>query len=292
MYKIVFLISCYLAIHLVGYSQLPSTQIYAFNIRSVDDSVTFSNAKYLTGFNDAGYNSQPSFINNNELLITSNYFDPNQTDIIRLHLAKETLTRVTATSQGEYSPTLMMDRRHFSVIKETMGGDINQVLWGYPLSQANSGNLLIENEYRVGYHCWLSGSEVATFLVDEPHQLVIFDLLEDSKMKIADNPGRSLLNVDGKLIYIDKSNKDNWNINSYDPSLNQIQVIAPALPNSEDMVFMEPSYILMGSKSKLYRLDLRDPESWKEMADLQTYGIKNINRLAQKGNRLIIVNAK
>ncbi len=276
----------------VGYTQLPATQIYSFSVQSAGDAFSVNNAKYLTGFNEDGYNSQPSFINNNELLITSNYFEPSQTDIIRLHLARETLTRVTATSQGEYSPTLMPDRRHFSVIKETMGGNINQVLWEYPLSQANTGSLLITDEYRVGYHCWLSGTEVATFLVDEPHLLVVFDVFENSGLQIAESPGRSLLNIDGKLLYIDKTKPDRWVIKSYDSSSNDIQAIATALPNSEDMVFMEPSYIVMGSKNKLYRLDLNDPVSWIEIADLQKYGINNINRLAYRSNRLIVVNAK
>ncbi len=292
MYKLLLFISVCLTLHSYGYCQLPSTQIYSFSIESSSDGVTLKNAKYLTAFNATGYNSQPSFINNNEILITSNYFDPSQTDIIRLHLAKETLTRVTATSHGEYSPTLMPDRRHFSVIKETKGGDINQVLWEYPLSQAHGGNLLIENEKRVGYHCWLSGSEVATFLVDNPHELVIFDVIENSGIKIGDSPGRSLLNIDDKLFYIDKSNEDQWVINSYDASINNIQTIATALTNSEDMLFIEPSYIVMGSKSKLYRLNLRAPSSWKEIADLEKYGINNINRLAHKSNRLIVVNAK
>ncbi len=276
----------------VGYTQLPATQIYSFSVQSAGDAFSANNAKYLTGFNEDGYNSQPSFINNNELLITSNYFEPSQTDIIRLHLARETLTRVTATSQGEYSPTLMPNRRHFSVIKETKGSDINQVLWEYPLSQANTGSLLITDEYRVGYHCWLSGTEVATFLVDEPHQLVVFDVFENSGLQIAESPGRSLLNIDGKLMYIDKTKPDRWVIKSYDSSSNDIQAIATALPNSEDMVFMEPSYIVMGSKNKLYRLDLNDPVSWIEIADLQKYGINNINRLAYRSNRLIVVNAK
>lgn len=281
-----------MSLYLIGFAQLPATQIYSFSLQSDDDAFTLDNAKYLTGFNDAGYNSQPSFINNNELLITSNYFDSSQTDIIRLHLAKETLTRVTATTHGEYSPTLMRDRRHFSVIKEKLGGDINQVLWEYPLSQVNTGNLLIKNEYRVGYHCWLSGNEVATFLVDDPHQLVIFDLIKDEGIQIADSPGRSLLNIMGKLFYIDKSKADQWVINSYDTANNQKEAVAVALPDSEDMVFVEPSYIVMGSKSKLYRLDLNDPVSWIEIADLNKYGISNINRLAYRSNRIIVVNAK
>ena len=279
---------CYTA----TFAQLPATQLYSFDVRIADDAITLTNARYLSAFNENGYNNQPSFINNNELLITSNYFDATQTDILRLHLAKQTITRVTATSEGEYSPTLMPDRRHFSVIKETVGGEINQLLWKYPLSQAHGGNVIIEDEYRVGYHCWLSGSEVATFLVDDPTQLVIHDISDGTRARIADQPGRSLLNIDDQLYYADKSSADQWVIRSYDPNTNHLSPIATTLPQSEDMVFVEPGYLLMGSGSKLYRLDLRDPANWVEIADLEKYGIKKISRLAYRRNQLIVVNAK
>ncbi len=276
----------------MSYAQLPATQLYIFDVQPKDEGFTLSNAKYLSAFNENGYNNQPSFINSNEVLITSNYFDSFQTDILRLHLAKRTITRVTATPEGEYSPTLMMDRRHFSVIREITGGEINQVLWQYPLSQAHEGNLILENEYRVGYHCWLSGSEVATFLVDDPVQLVIHDITDGSRARIADEPGRSLLNIDDTLYYVDRSSTEQWIIRSYDPSTNQLSAIATTLPQSEDMVFVEPAYLLMGKESKLYRLDLREPSNWTEVADLEQYGINKISRLAYKRNRLIVVNAK
>ena len=118
---------------LVIFGQLPQSNIYSFDYKLTNDKMVLSNGQYLTNFNPDGYNSQPSFINDNEILISSNHYDASQTDIIRLDLRRQKLTRVTATKQGEYSPTLTVDRRHFTVIREVLGGDVNQRLWKYPI---------------------------------------------------------------------------------------------------------------------------------------------------------------
>lgn len=250
-----------------------------------------SNPKYLTGFNSQGYNNQASFINDNQILISSNYFDPTQTDILKLDINRRQLTRVTATPQGEYSPTLLPNRREFSVIREVLGGEVNQVLWRYPINQSHEGKLALANEFTVGYHSWINGSELATFLVGDPHKLIIHNMIDDSKMLLANNPGRSLISKDGMLYYVHKLSNETWHIKVFDPLTGNTELINQTVNGAEDMEFLNDGSIVMASGSKLYILDINANNDWIEVADLSDYGLDNINRIKVRRNKILLVNA-
>jgi len=276
----------------VSYAQLPTTHLYTFEYRISDDVLALSNGAYISGFNPSGYNNQPHFINDNELLISSNYFDPAQTDILKLDLKKKKLIRVTATPQGEYSPTVTPDRRDFSVIREVLGGEVNQILWKYPLSQSHSGERALANETTVGYHSWLSGSDLATFLVGEPHQLYIHDIIDGRRKLIATNPGRSLKSQSGILYYVQKSSEVNWYIKSYDPYSRESRLVAETVKGSEDFDMLSDGSLIMAHGSKLYTLNPNESKVWKEVADLSHLNLNNLNRLQVRRNKIVLVNAE
>ncbi|HHH49361.1 MAG TPA: hypothetical protein ENK52_00085, partial [Saprospiraceae bacterium] len=55
----------------ISFAQLPSTNLYSFKMNQVTDSLfIFSQPKFLTAFNQQGYNNQPKFINNEEIYFT------------------------------------------------------------------------------------------------------------------------------------------------------------------------------------------------------------------------------
>ena len=276
----------------ICHSQLPQANLYIFEYHITEDGLELQKGKYLTDFNPKGYNNQPHFINDNELLISSNYFDEAQTDIIRLNMKKNKLTRVTATDQGEYSPTVTPNRRELSVIREVLGGDVNQILWRYPLSQDNAGKRALANETTVGYHAWLSGTHLAAFLVGDPHQLYFFDLMEDRRSLIANNPGRGLISTNGILYYVQKSSDANWYIKSYDPENQESKLICETVRGSEDFDILNDGSFIMAKGSKLYSLHPDQVRTWKEVADLSELGISNLNRLKVKRNKIVLVNAE
>lgn len=275
----------------LAYTQLPESNIYMFTYKLVNGEMSLSNAKYLTGFNPTGYNNQPSFINDNQILISSNYFDAAQTDILKLDIARRKITRVTATAQGEYSPTLLPNRREFSVIREILGGDVNQILWRYPISQQNKGKEALANEMTVGYHSWINGSELATFLVGDPHTLFIHNMIDERRKKIVNNPGRSLISKDGMLYYVHKITDNTWQIKEYDPLTGKSEVINQTIKGSEDMEFLSDGSIVMAALNKIYMLDPDTSEDWKEVADLSEFGLENINRIKVRRNKILLVNA-
>jgi len=275
-----------------SHAQLPSTNIYAFTYKLAHDKMQLTEGKYLTNFNPNGYNNQPSFVNDNVLLISSNHYDASQTDIIKLNLRSNKMTRVTATKQGEYSPTLMPDRRHFSVIREILGGDVNQILWKYPLNQNHKGIQALDDELTVGYHSWINSTELATFLVGEPHRLVIHNLLEDTPILLDKNPGRSLITRAGKLYYIHKMSEANWVLKVFDPFTGNVNSITKTVAGAEDMDIMPNGNIIMTSGSKLYMFNPDKQTDWIEVADLSSFGLSSLNRIKVRRNKIVLVNAK
>lgn len=272
-------------------AQLPNTDIYLFDFKMVNENMILNNGKYLSGFNPKGYNNQPSFINDDEILISSNHYDPAQTDVIKLNHKLKKLTRVTATPQGEYSPTLLPNRREFSVIREVLGGDVNQILWKYPVSQNNKGKQALADENTVGYHSWINGSEVATFLVGDPHKLFVHNLIDDSRQLIANRPGRSLISRDGMLYYVQKATPETWYIKVYDPLTGDSEIISKTVPGAEDMAMLSNGSIIMTSGSQLHILDPDTSTQWTQIADLSVFGLNNLSRLAVRRNKIILVNA-
>jgi len=261
-------------------AQLPKTNIYLFNFKMVDTKMVLNNGKYLSGFNPNGYNNQPSFISNDEILISSNHYDETQTDVIKLNLKLKKLTRVTATQQGEYSPTLLPNRREFSVIREVLG----------------KGKEALADENTVGYHSWINGSELATFLVGDPHKLVVHNLIDGTRKLIANRPGRSLISQDGVLLYVQKATADTWYIKVYDPLTGDSQIITKTVPGAEDMAMLSDGSIIMTSGSQLYMLSpdtlsMDAGTQWLKVADLSAYGLNNLSRISMRRNKIILVNA-
>ncbi|MFT6337204.1 MAG: hypothetical protein ACJATI_003966 [Halioglobus sp.] len=246
---------------------------------------------YISGFNPNGYNNQPSFINPRELYVTTDMYDKNFTDIVKLDLQNEEYYRVTATdSIAEYSPTPQAIRSYFSTVRVEKDGK-TQSLWLYPKNHQSYGKRVLKDIGNVGYHCWLSEEEVALFLVDDPMQLAIGNIKEDVTQIVLENIGRCFRqNSDGDLLFIHKISPEKSYIKSYNAETNDFTSIAETLAGSEDFELLNDGTFIMGSGSQLYKLNPEIDNSWLEVIDLAEFEIMNITRLAASRNRLVLVN--
>ncbi len=245
---------------------------------------------YLSGFNPDGYNNQPAFINPRELYITTDLYDRNFTDFVRLDIQNEEYYRVTATdSISEYSPTPKAIKSYFSAVRVEKDGK-TQSLWLYPENHQTYGKRVLSDLGNIGYHCWLSEEEVALFLVDEPMQLAIGNIKEDKTQVVLENIGRCFRqNSDGNLVFVHKSDPETSYIKSYDVETNKVTSIIKTLPGSEDFELLNDGTFIMGSKSKLFKLNPARENDWIEVIDLAEFDILNITRLAFSRNRLVLV---
>ena len=266
-------------------AQLPTTNVYCLDMARDGAGLSVKNARFLTVFNTRGYNNQPQWMNNNELFVAvQTPYDTNQTDILSLSVFNNMVTRITATAESEYSPTIMPDRRNFSCIRADVtsnGG--SQRLWSYPLDRSNNGRDLLPLQQNIGYHCWLTDKKVALFIVEgERNQLRIANIDDQSSVQLMGGIGRSMARMgDGKLAFVQKESPQKWVIKSLDPTSYTTTPIIETIAGSEDFALMPDGTFLMGFGSKLYIYNLSDPsKEWREAVDLLKYGITNIKRIA------------
>lgn len=263
---------------------LPNTQVYCFDLERSGERFNIGNAKFLTGYNPYGYNNQPQWVNNFELYLSvQTPEDTTQTEIFSLSLLTNTLARVTATAEAEYSPTLMPDRRHISCVRVDASPTATQRLWSYPIDRSDAGKDLLPLHIDIGYHTWVTDKKLALFVLNgNSNYLKIVNTEDQSSIQLTNSIGRSLAKTaNGQLAFIQKATAQTWYIKTMNLETYTSEIVIQTLPGAEDFVLLPDGTFLMGSGSKLYMYKLGNPlKEWIEVADLKEYGLINIKRLA------------
>ena len=280
----------------ITYAQLPNTNIYHFKMEQVNDSLfNFKDPQFLTNFNPKGYNNQPHFVSNNELYISvEDIRDTSRTNIISLDLKNNVKTLVTNSEDREYSPTLLPEKYYFSCVRQEDDGFETQRLWVFPIDRSTDGKVILKDQEKIGYHCWLTNEMVALFIVGTPHYLAIASTTDNTVMKLSSNIGRSLQKLpNGNLAFIHKATETNWTIKELDVSTLRSKTIVSTRPNSEDFVVLKNGTILMSQGHRIFKYQLGRDTKWLEIGDFSKLGINNINRMAVSpdGNNIALVNS-
>lgn len=274
-------------------AQLPKTEVFSFTFSEAKKKRwNLSSPKLLSFDNRNGYNNQPSFIGD-DIYITQSAFlsGKEQTDIIALNINDRTKSVVTRTKTSEYSPTPHPDGKHFTVIKQELNG--KQYLVKHRLDKKGKGEYLFKNTTNIGYHCWLSDTKVALFLVDESkgHKIVIGDVTTGATKHVAFNVGRCMKKApNGNLIYLDKQVKDDWKIKTLKVETGQTIMLGSILEGVEDFELLSDGYIVAAKDGIIHKFYPEKGKEWLPIANLKPYvKTKKVTRIAIKGNRLVIV---
>jgi len=280
----------FLFVAIIASAQLPNTDLYMLTMLNNGEKITMKDPVYISGFNPDGYNNQPYFINPRELYATTNMYDDQFTDFVRLDLQNEEYYRITATdSISEFSPTPKAPDSYFSAVRIEKDGK-TQSLWLYPENHQTYGKRVLTDLNNIGYHCWLSEEEVALFLVDDPMKLAIGNITENTSRIVLENVGRCFRqDPDGNLIFVHQTSPETGYIKSYDAETNEAIILANTLDGSQDFELLNDGTFIMAKESKLYMLHPEKHKSWIEIIDLAEFDIMNITRLAVSRNRLVIV---
>lgn len=281
----------FLFVPLFLFAQLPATNVYLFNYRQINDSsMVFYRPQVLTDFNKNGYNNQPSFFGNDELYLSvQTADDTTQTDIYKLSPSEKKKYRVTKTQTPEYSPTLMPDGKHFSVVRVETDG--RQRLWKLPLDRSTNGQPILPAMDKIGYHFWLNDSELALFNVGKTNSFSIANLNTGNNIKLATSVGRCFQKTaNGNLAYVFKATESTWIVQEMDLKTKKSTRLIKTLDGAEDFVILNDGTFIMGHGSTLYKFHPAYDIAWLPVADFGYYGIKNITRLAvNQNNRIAIV---
>lgn len=249
----------------------PNTEIYLFKLNIANDQFQLTEGKNIS--NNQGYDNQPSFQYSNKILFASTR--NGQTDIRAYHTNDGKLEWLTSTKQGsEYSPTPIPTTKDISAIRLDTTG--LQRLYRYRREKYKP----ILSDLVIGYHVWNSRNILVSFVLGEPHKLVVSNLKKNTHITIDTNIGRSLHNIPNTNLvsYISKENK-NWEIRSLDTQTGEIKKITNTVPNVEDMCWLNDGSILMGKGKILYRFDPKKDTEWKIVQLFDKEKFDNITRI-------------
>jgi WD40 repeat protein len=272
----------------LGQTSPPATDIYLLNMKVHHGQ--FELGKPINITNRDGYDNQPSFLPDGQSLLYTSIGEDGQADTYKYNIAGSSIIRVTQTPESEYSPTVMPDGKHFSVVR--VEADSTQRLWKFPLD-GGEPTLLLPEVKPVGYYAWGNTHTVALFVLGNPPTLQLADIRAGKAEVVIENIGRSLHKIPGKeaISFVHKASESEWIIKQLDFKTRQVTPLAKTLPGREDYAWTPDGVLLMGNDSRLYKNDLKKNSDWQGIADFAGAGLKAITRLAvnPKGDRLALV---
>src|SRR2546421_1077481 len=240
---------------------LPDNEIFVVELQTNAGQLSFGQPVNIT--KHEGYDNQPSFLPDGQSLLYTSERDGKQTDIYRYDFKTGATVQVTATPEGEFSPTVMPGGKFFSVVR--VEADKTQRLWKFPLA-GGAAAIVLENVKPVGYHLWLDERTLALFILGTPPQpntLQLVMLKKDQPVAIEEstlhvNIGRALQRVPRKgqvFSFVHKVAPDNWLIKLVDVGAHRTETLVKTLPGSEDHTWLPDGSVLMAEEAKLYRFN-------------------------------------
>ncbi len=279
-----------LFIGIESFSQLPQSAIYLLHVENPDDtSWKISQVEYLNGFNPNGYNNQPYFFSQNELMASVRTVNSDNTEIYYFDLINKTYKNVTSSKASEYSPRQSpSNSQHISCVSVPEKDTSIQNLVEINISNGAYSKVIFNKFAKIGYYRHIKDQLWACYLVEEPHVLSLCDAGKLTKKIFASSIGRSfeVLNQN-EILFVHKITAEHWILKSYNIVTEKSKTLAEMPPGTEDFVLDQNHNLLCASDTKLYKLSKEG--RWQMLTDLTTLKIKNINRIAIKNNLVAVV---
>lgn len=265
-----------------------NTEVFVMDLEFSETDFKIENFANIT--NNQGYDSQPYFVDDNQLLYARTF--QNQTDIALFQLEKKSLSYVCKTEiGGEYSPQKIPNTNLYSAVRLDTTG--LQRLYGYD-SITNTSKKIIDN-LQVAYYTFYDKNRILSSVLSGANlDLVFSDLGKKTNDTLLTKVGRSIHKVPNQNNTMSYTSiNDEKNMDVYQLDINSLEsfFVAQLPVGIQDYIWLNESTLLIGSLDKLYILDLYGNGDWKMVTDLSIYQLNNITRLAlsPNGSKLAIV---
>jgi Tol biopolymer transport system component len=269
----------------LAHSQLPETDIYLSDIRTVNNQTTFTDPVNIT--HHKGYDNQPCFSPDGKKILFVSVQDTTQSDVYVYDIALRTTLPFTFTPVSEYSPAYTPDKKFISVVR--VDADSGQRFYLLPVKTPEKARA-VANTDSIGYACWINDSLLAMFILGPSNTLQLLNTTTGERKLVASDIGRCMkLSPDKRRMYfILKSNEKEWFVYAMDVRDFSLSRLAPALEGSEDFAILPDGTLLMGAGSKLFAL--KPGTAWTLLRDFSA-SFTGFYRIAvdEKGKRLALV---
>src|SRR3954451_16871017 len=244
-----------------------------------------------------GYDNQPSFTPDGSAILFTSIRGGTQTDIYRYDVGSGGTTRVTATAESEYSPTVTPDGKHISVIRVEADG--TQRLWRLTLD-GGAPELVLTDVKPVGYHAWTDTHTLALFVLGSPASLQIADTQSGKAETVVAGINRSIQRIPGgatisfvqRLPAASDGGESRLKISELDPATKRITPLIDAVAGAKeaDCAWTPDGMLVMANNDVLYGWK-RGDTAWRRLADLGALGLHGVTRIAisPKGDRIAFV---
>jgi hypothetical protein len=286
-------------------AQPSDTEIFLAPLRTRDGHVVVGRPMNIS--RSPGYDNQPSFTPDGRSILFASArtsasgavprearggATANQTDIYRYDIGTRRIARVTATPESEYSPTVMPDGVHISVVR--VEADQTQRLWRFT-ADGRDPAVVLPDVRPVGYHAWVDDRTVALFVLGQPATLQVADTIDGKAEAVASGIGRSLQRApDGSVSFVRAEPAPK----GAPPVLTAMKLqrrasgtgfetttLVRALPGTDElyMTWMPDGTLLTVHAKMLFGWRSGDA-AWKPLMNLERFGLGTVTRLAVSPN--------
>ncbi len=260
-----------------AFAQAPNMDVFLAPVARRADSIVVGAAENVT--HRVGYDNQPSFLLDGSAMLYTAIGADGQADIWRYDIKTRRTTRVTATPESEYSPTVMPGGTRFSVVR--VERDSVQRLWSFALDGTDP-QLVLPGLQPVGYHVWLAPNRLVAYVLATPSTLHVIDRDGGNDEVRARDIGRALQRIPGQGWYSftrRDSAKVLW-ISGQPLEGGPIATLVRATGDDEFHTWTPDGALLSATQGKIVRWNARtgDDGEWLPIATIP--GVRNISRLA------------
>lgn len=226
-----------------------------------------------------------------------------KTDIYRYDIASRRTWRITETSESEFSPTMMPDGTHLSMIRVESDGTQHLCSVEPAGTPKRETSVLLPDVKPVGYHAWIDAQTVALYVLGgtgQPATLLIASIADGTTRKVATGIGRSVQRMpSGSISFVQRATTTGGSVTAVVKELDTHSfeartLVTPAAGSTDPYVAWHPDgTALMAAGSAIYRWRPGDAD-WSVVAHLDVFGLHEVTRLAVSpdGHRLAIVGQK
>lgn len=274
-------------------SQLPVSKAWLLQIGQTNDSNDWQLKKmsFLSDFNPDGYNNQPRFSPDGNLLLS--FGADAQTDIIRLHLRANTFEKLTQTAESEFSPAIHPSERYLSFVRLEKDGV--QRVWKVPMDGSSYGSPFTPLRYTVGYYQWLSSEKIALFLLEEDgYRLIVWDPSTNEETLLTERPGRSMdIDSRGNLYFTVIQSPNVRHIHQFNPQSGETFRIVRMIPDgSEDFCVGPDDKLITSADGMIMSFSPGKDAYWIPKFSIPIEDHSRISRIASDKNGLICIITK
>ncbi len=252
-----------------------NTEVYLAGLSNSNDTLHIGGILNISQ-ND-GYDNQPSFYDNENLLFSSTR--NGQTDIVLFNINDSSTNWLSSTPDGsEYSPLKIPGKEAVSAIR--LDEDGLQRLYEYDFKTGESKEIL--KNLKVGYHVWYNENIiVSSVLVDNRMDLVVSNLKDDSNYTVQKNVGRSLHKIPNTnlISFISKEN-DTSMVRSINPFSGATKNVIGLLDTSEDICWTPNGTLVSAYENTLIGYNPTQDKEWKALHRFREKEIHAISRIA------------